>query len=296
MDDLLIPLPQSPEFARTCAHLGLPVRGYTCQGGGELRGLWQVQSRTLPLIGRVDLISRGPVWREARFGRDWLARWQRRHDGRPLVLNADGMEAVDLRRAGFWPLMTPVSLALCDLAPGGSMRARLHQKWRNRLVRAEAAELSVTLKPLSRDHWLLRAEAVQQRAKGYRGLPPTFAAAYAAVNPGCAWAITAEHGDGPVAGGVFLRHGAMATYQIGFSSDAGRALNAMNLVLWHAMEALSEAGVRRLDLGTLNTQDAAGLARFKLGTGAQMHRLGGTWLHLPALAGIARHLPARFAA
>jgi hypothetical protein len=40
-----------------------------------------------------------------------------------------------------------------------------------------------------------------------------------------------------------------------------------------------------LDLGTLDTQNAPGLARFKLGSGATAQLLGGTWARLPGWRG-----------
>jgi lipid II:glycine glycyltransferase (peptidoglycan interpeptide bridge formation enzyme) len=44
------------------------------------------------------------------------------------------------------------------------------------------------------------------------------------------------------------------------------------------MTELSARGVRVLDLGGVNTGRSAGLARFKIGTGGQVHRLAGTFL------------------
>jgi lipid II:glycine glycyltransferase (peptidoglycan interpeptide bridge formation enzyme) len=77
---------------------------------------------------------------------------------------------------------------------------------------------------------------------------------------------------------MFLIHGQAATYQVGWSNDQGRDLNAHNLLLWQAMTELSARGVRVLDLGGVNTGRSAGLARFKIGTGGQVHQLAGTFL------------------
>lgn len=93
-----------------------------------------------------------------------------------------------------------------------------------------------------------------------------------------------------------LRHGRMATWQIGHVTPEGRKSCAMNLALWAAIVWLAEAGHACLDLGLLNSDDAPGLAHFKLGTGARVQGLGGTWLHYGALAPFARRLPGRLAA
>jgi hypothetical protein len=70
----------------------------------------------------------------------------------------------------------------------------------------------------------------------------------------------------------------------------------MNLALWQAICHAAEAGHGVLDLGPVNSDDAPGLAHFKLGTGAYIHRLSGTWLYHPALAPLARRLPSCLAA
>ncbi len=258
---------------------------------------WQMQSRRFAGIGRVDLISRGPVVPDDAQRRDWLAGVARWHDGRMLLLNADRYFAPEaLRHAGFWPLMTPATLALLPLRPEPVMRAALRQKWRNRLNKAERAGLQVTTSELTADHWLLRAEMEQAKARGYKGLPPGLCVAYALANPGRAVVFEALQQGRAVAGLLLLRHGRMATWQIGHSRTDGRRCHAMNLLLWRAMCFAAARGHDMLDLGTLNTQDAAGLARFKLGTGARAVRQSGTWLYQPALAPLARYLPLKLAA
>ncbi len=289
---LLLPLPQSQEFARACAALGQPLR--RCRNDSGV--VWQVQSRRFGPLGRLDLVSRGPVAAKPGALDTWLQDWARWHDGRPVVLNADGLSAAALRAAGFWPLVTPATLALLPLGCEAGMRSALAQKWRNRLNRAERSGLTLRVTDLAPDHWILTAEAAQARARGYRGLPPAFSAAFARATPGAAQVFEALDKGVPVAGAVMLRHGRMATWQIGVTTPEGRRSHAMNLLLWRAMRALAERGHDCLDLGILNMQDAPGVTHFKLGTGARVHRLGGTWLHLGALAPLARRLPLRMAA
>ena len=90
--------------------------------------------------------------------------------------------------------------------------------------------------------------------------------------------LTARLDGETVAAMLFLKHGTSATYHIGWTSPAGRALSAGNLLLTHAAERFGEMGVEIVDLGLLDTETAPGLARFKLGTGAQPLRMGGTWI------------------
>lgn len=295
-DSLALPLPQSPQFARTCELLGVPLRLCKRERRRHVSMVWQVQSRRLGPLGRVDLVSRGPVAENSDDLNDWAQVWRHWHDGRPMILNADGIAAKTLRAAGFWPLLTPATLGVLPLGDTAKMRAALQQKWRNRLNRVQRTDVTVVKRALKTDDWLLQAEAEHAKTKGYRGLPTAFSVAFAQANPGLACVYEARHKGQPIAAALMLRHGRMATWQIGQSTEAGRALNAMNLVLWEAMQDLARAGHDQIDLGILNEQDAAGLTRFKLGTGARAHRLGGTWLHLGCLAPMARWLPDRMCA
>ena len=77
---------------------------------------------------------------------------------------------------------------------------------------------------------------------------------------------------------MFLIHGEAATYQVGWTSDQGRELNAHHLILWRAVEELRERGVRVLDLGGVNTIRSAGVARFKMRTGGKVLTLAGTYI------------------
>lgn len=290
---LCLPLPQSDEFARACQAVGRPLRRCKQESRRRVRLWWQIQSRRLGPLGRIDLVSRGPVAAEDEDLQEWTAQWQRWHDGRPMLLNADGLKADALRQAGFWPLMTPASIALLSLGDEAGMRDGMRQKWRNRLNRADREGLKIREGPLTADHWLLAAEQRQARLRRYRGFPPTLWAAYAEMNPGQARIYEAHRESEPIAAVLMLRHGRMATWQIGVTTPAGRRSHAMNLLLWHAMRDLSEQGHDLLDLGILNAQDSEGLTHFKMGTGAAAHRLGGTWLHMGSLAPIARRLPQR---
>ncbi|EPX81964.1 GNAT family N-acetyltransferase [Salipiger mucosus] len=290
MESLALPLLQSPQFARACtaAGIGLQRGGHDDAAGPVLR--WQVQSRRLPGLGRVTLCSRGPVARAPGALKAWLDDPQAFPRG-PLLLNADGLGAAELRAAGFWPLVTPATVALLPLGDPDRMRAAMHQKWRNRLNAAERQGVTLRRQPLHPDHWLLAAEQAQSRARRYRTLPPALSAVYAHANPGQALVWEAYHGGKCVAAIAVLRHGKMATWQMGVSRPEGRRCNAMNAALWGAMRWLARAGHGCLDLGILNSEDAPGLTRFKLGSGARAHRLGGTWLRSATLAPLARRLP-----
>jgi len=258
-------LQQSEAFARGLVACGQAPR--RCAAGLLLR-------RRLPLAGWQALLSRAEVT-DAQGLRAALRLGLR-------IVNAERPASATLRAAGFRQILTPAHIA--EMALQGDLRAALHPKWRNRLRRAEGAGLTLCHRAWTgAPHWLITREAVQRRQRRYAALPAPLVAAIARETPGCARIIEAWCGPTPVAAMLFLRHGARATYQAGWTSARGRALNAHCRTLFEGARWLAEQGHTTLDLGALDTERQPGLARFKLGTGARARALGGTWLALPGL-------------
>ena len=196
----------------------------------------------------------------------------------PALISA-GEAAMDsaLVGSGAIRVMTPQSRAvLALLQDEDRQRAGLAQKWRNRLNRADKAGLRLRHGPLPRDpqHWLLAAEAAQQRARGYRALPPAFALNWPETR-----LFTATWNGEAIAAMLFLLHAPGASYHIGWSGETGRRLSAHTLLLWTAMRWLAARGITRLDLGPVDRDRAPGLLRFKLGSGARVVDTGHTWFH-----------------
>ncbi|OOY23369.1 hypothetical protein BMI91_12760 [Thioclava sediminum] len=232
------------------------------------------------MIGRggLWLLSRGPVFAPG-LDRDSQIAVLRRIARRWGIVLAT--PDAPLAGGGLVPLITPRHHALWSLQPETeALRAGLAGKWRNRLAAAERAGLQVRIEP--EIDWLLAADAAQQRARGYRALPPGFTRAWADHGPSDLLAMRIEDAKGQrLAGGIFLFHGAGASYHIGWTGPEGRASGAHNLMLWHAALRLKARGIRQLDLGAVDSEDGAGRMRFKLGTGAQPHSLGATLWVLP---------------
>lgn len=268
-----VALHQHPAHAAALRAVGATVRHVPLTQGGWANVLLR---RFGPVT--LALVPRGPVWPCGRApGLHDLHELRRALPARcALLLNAD----TTLPRSWhLWPLVTAQTIAEWDLRPDPALlHAGLHQKWRNRLRAAATLPTRHATMPADPVHWLLRQDAAQARARGYRPWPPALIAAHAAQ--GGAHLFTAGPPDSPIAGQLFILHGARATYQIGWTSDAGRAANAHTRLMWQAALALRDAGAQTLDLGTLDTQTARGLARFKLGTGACPRALGPTVLVL----------------
>ena len=271
-DAALAPLPQRWAYGAAMTAMGASVRRFAISDGGAPVGF--VQLLTRPICGfRISLATQGPIWTKAPpiEARAAALRLLRRSVPGRLLLTAERSDAA-LGRAGFVPVMTAGTMARLALDDG--VRARMHGKWRNRLVKAERRGLEVGALRRTRLDWLLDADDAAQKAKGYRALPRAFVQNW--PDPVLSLAMI-QKGE-PIAAMLFLRHGTTATYHIGWSGEDGRRVAAHNLLLWRAMEALRKDGARYLDLGALDTVNAPGLARFKLGSGAVPVKTGGTWL------------------
>jgi lipid II:glycine glycyltransferase (peptidoglycan interpeptide bridge formation enzyme) len=237
-------------------------------------------TRRTPL-GRLTYIPRGH-WEH-----------KRRPDGLTLINASDVATDANLAELGFLPIVTPQTIAILDISDTDANRLRAaHGKWRNRLRRATREPIHIKQTPFCphRHGWLLKKETDQRRENRYAALPHAFLQAYPSNKTLVleAWAANV-----PIAAMLFLLHFPSATYHLGWSGQTGRALNAHTLLLWRASQILHDRGLRQLELGTLDTKNAPGLARFKLGSGAKPLLLGHTWLFIPGLSPLIRAIRRR---
>lgn len=207
-------------------------------------------------------------------------------------LNGGSLAEAEMARLGMLQMVTGWSSLRLDLTlPARQLRARLDGKWRNALKAAEKAPLRIV------DEWsdaafaaLMQAHDVQRIEKRFLGPDGAFYKAFAAA---CSDAHGGRYGESahlftaymggqteerPVAGLLVLRHGRGATYAAGWSGTVGRMLRAHHRLLWHALLALQAMGVEHFDLGGANTEEGAGVARFKLGLNGEVFTLAGSYL------------------
>ncbi len=86
------------------------------------------------------------------------------------------------------------------------------------------------------------------------------------IKPGLGFVTLAYSGSRPVAAAVFFSLGRNAIYKFGASDERYQDSRPNNLVMWHAIQKLTAAGVQALHLGRTSLQNE-GLRRFKLGWG-----------------------------
>lgn len=278
-----LPLQQSWAYGAAMASLGLDVTRFLLHVDGIPIGAAQEIGRRLLGPLRLASVIRGPIWFEDadEDGKvlclGALRRRHRHRSGKFLMVTpeAGAPEGTDrlYRTVGARRVMTGSATVWLDLIrPEEQLMAGLDAKWRNKLRKAEQAGICPEIRRArTRDlHWITDREVRQAEEKGYRGLPARFVLAYAGVAPKDVFLVVADGPGGPVAAALFLRHGPSATYQIGWTTDEGRRLAAQPLLLWRALLALKAEGVRSVDLGGIDTVNAPGIARFKLGLGGDV--------------------------
>ncbi len=215
----------------------------------------------------TTLTSRGPLWRTQDAGEQTV--FLRRFG--PRILNADGTSHAVLRGAGYRQVITAATVAVL------SRSSPAHPKWD--AARRRSQLLSLSTETFGAHHSeLLQQDQKQQKQRRYRGLPPGF---INALSPDLEVHI-ARLRDRIVAWMIFAKHPPTATYLIGCTTPDGRRFGAHHALLHRAKTELA-AEVTDIDLGTVDTETAPGLARFKLRSGARVHRLGGTWVRVPGL-------------
>lgn len=294
--DRPLPLQQHWAYGRALKAIGVPVELWQARQDDKLEAFALVAKRRFFGLVEVASMMRGPVWTRSADSEETIAlmaafraqarpwRWRFLAQQPELEESQETLSAI--REAGLSRVMTGYSTPWLDLAPDvASLRAGLDSKWRNQLGRAEDAHLSISLggrKP-NQYAWLIEKEAEQRKGRGYQGVPlglvPLYADAVEEETQGQAvLSVTALSGRRKIAGALFLLHGNSATYHIGWASEEARAVNAQNRVIYEGMLALKEKGIRFLDLGGIDTASGAGIARFKLGTGAHTVTLAGTFI------------------
>ena len=247
-----LPLQQSAVYAAAVAACGARVRWLE---GGVLA----VERGPVRLVSRVSGL--GPA------GLRRLARWP----GLTVATPEEGVAGF-----GLVPLVTPMHHAVWALGP--EVRAGMARNWRGHLRQAERVGVRVRQGDRATLDALIATEAVQRAARRYRALPEGFTRAL----PEGALRIWKWQRDGTTQAAMcFVVHGGSASYHLSWGSEAARTAGVHRLMLNRAAEALWAEGVRWLDLGSVDGERAPGLARFKLGTGAALKRLGATCLVLP---------------
>ena len=272
----LAPMPQRWTYGAVHVALGGQVRRAVVWKNGLPVALCQCLIRRFAGVVHLSLATRGPLWLTD-CNRAHVLTLIRRTLPTPrpracLFTLTDAIKSLRLI-----PMVTPATHAILPLPVTAQS---LHGKWRNALRKAEKSNLlthhiacpTTALAPL------LQSDVKQQAVKSYRGLPAALTQHWHALSPNDLRLITISKGNETLATALFLRHGNTATYHIAQTTTQGRKYSAGRLALWRAFQDFADSGIHQIDLGNIDTINAPGLARFKLGAGAKAMRLGPTVL------------------
>jgi len=284
-------LQQAWAYGEALTALGIRVHRAMVWEEGQLLAVAQFMCKRVLGYLSVASCTRGPVWHPQVPPHQRALIYKRLRQSLPVpwlkvVLFSPDRSADQLDPAetqGLSRVMTGYATVLLDLKQSlPSLKAGLDGKWRNRLNKALSTEkIRFQVQPsLKRCEWLLGKELDQREAKKFHGLPTDFVQAYiaAAGDHRQAFVVAyAELGKNSIAGMLFLIHGRVASYHMGWADEQGRQLSAHNALLWEALAYLQAMGIEVLDLGGVNTHDLPGISRFKLGTGGRATTLAGTF-------------------
>lgn len=269
-------LQQTQLFATALSQIGRDTTIVDLGGAGQA----VVIERSFARAVRLRLTSRGPVWRDDAVATDRVAAL---NDAPINLINAESEDDAVLRTAGFRQVMTTVTHAILPIhADPDHQMSQAHGKWRNAARQLDRGGMRITQTPLTPAllGWLLAVDRLQQQQKRFRALPGRLTRALVAAGPNDAHLFCASRGNTRHAAMLLLTHGTSATYHLGWTDTRGRQACAHHAMILSAARWLARKGVTQLDLGQIDTMSAPGLARFKIGTGARLRQLGGTWLRL----------------
>lgn len=236
------------------------------------------------------VLDRGPLWFEGygsledfdQFLKALLKQFPRRVGRRyriiPEIEQSPALQDL-MTSYGFEKHGNPYETIILDLTQDiESLRANLKKNWRGTLSKAERdKDLTVDWTITTADYkQFLQNYAADKAAKGYDGPSVKLLTALARTFiPGGKMRFGRVLKDRQVLASVLLlKHGTGATYQVGWSSDAGRRAGAQNLLLWHAIVELKKDGIKQLDLGGVNDDTAKGVKKFKEAMGGRLMRYG----------------------
>ena len=262
----------------------------------EAVGLLQALVYSLPVIGGVARINRGPVFlsdflhislsrecvREIMTAIREIAKRQRWHFLRivPNLLNDEELIPI-LTELGFRKRdRFPVSSGVIDLSRSvEQIRAGFHGKWRNILTKSEKMGLELEIpSPSSALAFLINEYKKMQRDKNFKGLPTSLIKAIVSQQGGPTWncrILYALHKGIRHGAVMVVGHGDTCTYLIAWTSDEGRRLQANYFLLWKAMLLFRDFGYTFFDVGGLGGNTTAGVERFKKGLKGQEYSLLG---------------------
>lgn len=279
------PLLQAWEYgeAKRLAQKCRPHRFLVLDAQAGPLGLLQVLVYSLPIVGGIARINRGPVFLSEHWRASASAE-QVGHVAAAVKRTARVLGWMWVRMApGFFhneKLFAPFAefgfrkrdVSPCSSAEIGinrspqEIRAGFHSKWRNLLKKSEKSGLELEVPPLAEGlRFLVPRYEDMQRNKQFKGIPAPLLRSMAEQD-GPTWntrILFAQHHGERHGAVMIVGHGDTCTYLVGWNSPTGRCLEANYFLLWNAMLHFREMGYRYFDVGGLGADTTQGVEHFK---------------------------------
>lgn len=299
-------LMQSWEYgdAKNNAEAWKPIRLLIRDAEDNPIALAQVLTRTLPIIGGIARLNRGPlllnffantkneelirlaclklIFDESRRRRWWII--QVAPEFPMSAIYIQGLQKMGVRHR---PNVPWGSIRLSLLPNIDDLFMGLKSKWRNMLRKAQKSGLTISCNngKGAEIYVLIQRYKDMQRAKGFAGVSESLLKNLI-VQDGPAWnfclyvasELNELSGAEEIVGFVVsVVHGDSATYLIGNTNEIGRNKNANYLLLWEAIIDAKSHGCSWFDLGGVNAKTPSGVAKFKQGIQGESYNLIGEW-------------------
>lgn len=251
---------------------------------GQEAGLVQIiEARALFSLFHAVILDRGPLWFDG-FGsaihvssffteidKQFPKRWGRKRRIIPELEQSDTTHKI-LVQIGFEIKNLPKYQTLWWNITGKEdfLYQNLSNSWKKSLKKAENSKISYEFDDDIEYYAEFKLKYLKDKQnRQYEGVSPQLLDNIASLSPNKTPIVIlkAMENDTVIASMLFLKHGQCATYQIGWTSEAGRKTCAHHFLLWQARLMYDRDGINRIDLGGINDQEA-GITKFKTGTGA----------------------------
>jgi len=278
------------------------VRFLIMNEDGNVVALAQVLSMTLPLIGGIARMNRGPILiSEAESEQDRSAlfnvivalfqEFKKRHwwlvqiapEIHDSELGNEFLKSLGLKKLA----VTPYASGLLDLQKDEKkLLMDLKKKWRYCLRKGQDSGVTVSTLVGNRAELeiLLSRYKVLQKDNGFVGIAdPLIISLANQVAEDWQFALfIANQKDSSEIKDCFgmlvsIHHGDTATYFIGITSDEGRDLHVNYVLLWQAILYAKNNGCRWFDVGGLDATTPKGISHFKKGVQFEPYYLIGEW-------------------
>ena len=264
---------------------------------GQQAGLIQIlEAKTLFGLLHAVILDRGPLWFDG-FGsaihvaaffkelnRQFPQRWGRKRRIIPEVETSTAFYQIMQQNGFSYRKNSQYSTLWWDIhKKSDDLYNNLSNSFQKSLKKAQKSNIEIEFDwNLAFLNKFKAHYAVQQIEKCYSNISLKLLDTLAMLSPesGNILIVKAVKQQGQhaecIASQLYLLHGQCATYQIGWTSEAGRQYCAHHLMLWQTRTLLNEKNITAIDLGGIDHENS-GLAKFKTGTGAKVIHLAGQY-------------------